>query len=340
VSDPTRMRLEIAEQPTAVADTLRALSEPAAGLAAAVRERRVDRVVLIARGSSDHAAIYGRYLLEGRCGIVTALAAPSLYTTYAAPVDLRGALAIGVSQSGETPEIVSALAYAGSRGALTAAVTNDGASSIAQGVDHPLVTRAGREQSVAATKTFTAQLAAFAALAAALGVTALREGLSAIPGLMSDTLELAAAPCDAAAASLAGDDAAVCVARGFSYAVALEAALKLKETCAIWAEGFSSADLRHGPTAAVTSATPALVFHAGGPLETDVEGLEAELRTRGAPRVSIGPGRAVPTAEPPCEELAPFTLVLPAQLIAERLARLRGRDPDRPNGLRKVTETY
>jgi glucosamine--fructose-6-phosphate aminotransferase (isomerizing) len=334
------MRLEIAEQPAAVADTLRALAEPALALAAAVRERGVDRVVLVARGSSDHAAIYGRYLLEGRCGIVTALAAPSLYTTYAAPVDLRGALAIGVSQSGETPEIVAALAYAGARGALTAAITNDGQSAIAREADHPLVTRAGVERSVAATKTFTAQLAAFAALAAALGASSLREGLASIPDLMTDTITRTAGAADEAAASLVHDDAAVCVARGFSYAVALEAALKLKETCAVWAEGFSSADLRHGPTAAVTSATPALVFHAGGALESDIEQLERELSTRGAPLVSIGPGRTVTTAEPPCEELAPFTLVLPAQLIAERLARLRGRDPDHPSGLRKVTDTH
>ena len=121
----TRMRSEIGEQPTAVADTLDALRGPSEVLAAALRARSVDRVVLIARGSSDHAAVYGRYLLEGRCGLVTALAAPSLYTTYAAPVDLQGALAIGVSQSGETPEIVSALAYARTRGALTAGITND-----------------------------------------------------------------------------------------------------------------------------------------------------------------------------------------------------------------------
>jgi hypothetical protein len=163
------MLQEIAEQPAAVADTLRALGSPAEALASSMQARDVDRIVLIARGSSDHAAVYGRYLLEGRCGLVTALAAPSLYTTYAAPVDLRGALAIGVSQSGATPEIVSALAYAGSRGALTAGITNDPRSPLARSADHPLVTRAGDERSVAATKTFTAQLAAFAALAAALG---------------------------------------------------------------------------------------------------------------------------------------------------------------------------
>jgi glutamine---fructose-6-phosphate transaminase (isomerizing) len=337
---PTRMRLEIAEQPAAVADTLAALAGPAQALARVVRARSIDRIVLIARGSSDHAAVYGRYLLEGRCGLVTALAAPSLYTTYAAPVDLHGALAIGVSQSGETPEIVSALAYAAGRGALTAGITNAAGSSLARSVEHPLVTRAGDERSVAATKTFTAQLAAFAALAASLGASPLCDGLAAVPELMSETIALSAAAAESAAIDLVSGDAAVCVARGFSYAVALEAALKLKETSAIWAEGFSSADLRHGPTAAVTSATPALVFHAGGALEADVEQLEGELRARGAALVSIGPGRQVPTAVPPCEELAPFTLVIPAQILAERLAILRGRDPDRPLGLRKVTETH
>jgi glutamine---fructose-6-phosphate transaminase (isomerizing) len=333
------MRLEIAEQPSAVSSTLAALEEPAAALAAAMRARSVDRIVLIARGSSDHAAVYGRYLLEGRCGIVTALAAPSLYTTYRAPVDLRGALAIGVSQSGETPEIVSALEYAASRGALTAGVTNAAGSALAGAVEHPLVTRAGDERSVAATKTFSAQLAAFAALASALGAVELRAGLALIAGLMTETIERSERAAHEAAESLVEDTAAICVARGFSYAVALEAALKLKETSAIWAEGFSSADLRHGPTAAVTSATPALVLHAGGPLEQDIVALEGELRSRGAPVVSIGPGCALPTAAVPCEELAPFTLVIPAQLLAERLARLRGRDPDHPAGLRKVTET-
>ena len=340
MTEHTRMRQEIAEQPAAVADTLHALASAAEALASAMRARAVDRIVLIARGSSDHAAVYGRYLLEGRCGLVTALAAPSLYTTYAAPVDLRGALAIGVSQSGATPEIVSALAYAGSRGALTAGITNDPESALARSADHALVTRAGDERSVAATKTFTAQLAAFAALAAALGARELAGGLAEVSDLMSETIAQSASLAEDAAAMLVEHDAAVCVARGFSYAVALEAALKLKETAGVWAEGFSSADLRHGPTAAVTRATPAIVFHAGGALEADVEQLEDELLARGAPLLSIGPGRPMPTATPACEELAPFTLVIPAQLVAEQLARLRGRDPDRPPGLRKVTDTH
>ena len=187
MSAPTRMRQEIAEQPAAVADTLRALGGPAEALAAAMRARDVDRIVLIARGSSDHAAVYGRYLLEGRCGLVTALAAPSLYTTYAAPVDLRGALAIGVAIGRDardrrrSPMRARGRSRRGSRTTRVAARPS---------VDHPLVTRAGVERSVAATKTFTAQLAAFAALAAELGASALRDGLAALPDLMSETIAL------------------------------------------------------------------------------------------------------------------------------------------------------
>ncbi|MDP9259212.1 MAG: glutamine--fructose-6-phosphate aminotransferase, partial [Actinomycetota bacterium] len=125
----------------------------------------------------------------------------------------------------------------------------------------------------------------------------------------------------------------------YAYATALEAALKLKEVAGLWAEGFSAADLRHGPRAAALG-LPALVFHAGGPLAGDVDGLERELAAAGSPIVSIGPGRALRAAEGLCEELAPIALIVPAQLVAERLAVLRGRDPDRPPGLTKVTRTH
>jgi glucosamine--fructose-6-phosphate aminotransferase (isomerizing) len=332
----TLMRREIDEQPAAVAATLHATSDAVARLAAAVREREADVVVLVARGTSDHAATYARYLLEARCGLVASLAAPSLYTAYRAPVDLRRALVIGVSQSGETPEIASSMAFARERGALTAALTNGARSTLATGVDHALVTAAGEERSVAATKTYTAQLAVVAALARALGATGLDE-LDAIPDAMAETLALAAAPAASAANVLRDATAAVCLARGFAFTVALEAALKLKETTGIWAEGFSTADLRHGPKAAVAD-LPVIAFHGGGPLAADVAGLEQELAARGAPVVAVGEGRALP-AVVVSEELSPFTLVLPAQILAEALARLRGRDPDRPPGLTKVTPT-
>jgi glucosamine--fructose-6-phosphate aminotransferase (isomerizing) len=335
----SQMRVEIGQQPAAVAATLAAVAAPAAALAADVRERGLDRVVLVARGTSDHVAIYARYLLEARCALSASLAAPSLYTTYRPPVDLSRALVLGVSQSGQTPEIVSALEFAAERGALTAALTNEAGSPLAAAVAHALVTTAGEERSVAATKTFTTALAVVAELARALGASDLRAPLAALPGALEEAAALPDALVDGAARSLVEAEAAVCIARGYAYATALEAALKLKEVTGLWAEGYSAADLRHGPRAAALG-IPAIVFHAGGPLAADVDGLERELAVAGSPVVSIGPGRALPAAAGLCEELAPIALIVPAQLVAERLAVLRGRDPDRPPGLTKVTRTH
>jgi glutamine---fructose-6-phosphate transaminase (isomerizing) len=335
----SHMRREIAEQPAAVAATLAGVAGPAAALAADVRARGLDRVVLVARGTSDHVAIYARYLLEARCALSASLAAPSLYTTYRPPVDLSRALVLGVSQSGETPEIVAALAFAAGRGALTAALTNEPGSPLAASVGHALVTSAGEEQSVAATKTFTTALAVIAELAWALGADDLAAPLQALPAALAAAVALPDDLVDAAARKLLDAEAAVCIARGYAYAAALEAALKLKEVTGLWAEGFSAADLRHGPRAAALG-LPALVLHAGGPLAGDVDGLERELAAAGSPVVSIGPGRALPAAEGLCEEIAPIALIVPAQLVAERLAVLRGRNPDRPPGLTKVTRTH
>ena len=193
------------------------------------------------------------------------------------------------------------------------------------------MTAAGEERSVAATKTFTTALAAIAELARELGASDLAARLRALPGALEAAVALPDGLVAAAARSLLGAEAAVCIARGYAYATALEAALKLKEVTGLWAEGFSAADLRHGPRAAALG-LPAVVFHAGGPLAADVEGLERELAAAGSPIVSIGPGRALAAGEGLCEEIAPIALIVPAQLAAERLALLRGRDPDRPPG--------
>jgi glutamine---fructose-6-phosphate transaminase (isomerizing) len=334
----SHMRREIAEQPAAVAATLAEVAAPAAALAAAVHERGLDRVVLVARGTSDHVAIYARYLLEARCALSASLAAPSLYTTYRPPVDLSRALVLGVSQSGQTPEIVAALEFAAQRGALTAALTNDAGSPLAGAGGHALITAAGEERSVAATKTFTTALAVIAELARALGAGDLAAPLQALPAALEAAIALPGELVEHAARSLLDAEAAVCVARGYAYATALEAALKLKEVTGLWAEGFSAADLRHGPRAAALG-LPAIVFHSGGPLAADVDGLERELAAGGSPVVSIGPGRALAVASALCEEIAPIALIVPAQLVAEKLALLRGRDPDRPPGLTKVTRT-
>ena len=335
----SHMRREIAEQPAAVEATLAEVAGPAAALAAAVAARGLDRVVLVARGTSDHVAIYARYLLEARCALSASLAAPSLYTTYRPPVDLSRALVLGVSQSGQTPEIVAALEFAAGRGALIAALTNEAGSPLALAVEHALVTAAGEERSVAATKTFTTALSAIGELARALGASDLADGLRSLPVALEAAAALPDELVRSAAEALLRAEAAVCVSRGYAYATALEAALKLKEVTGLWAEGFSAADLRHGPRAAALG-LPALVFHAGGPLAGDVDALERELADAGSRVVSIGPGRSLPAADGLCEELAPIALIVPAQLVAERLALLRGRDPDKPPGLTKVTRTF
>lgn len=328
----TQMAREIEQQPDAVERTVAALEAASARLADAVGAAGITRVLLIARGTSDNACVYARYLLEARCGLVCSLAAPSLYTRYHAAVDLRGTLAIAVSQSGETPEIVDALEYAREHGALTAAVTNGEGSSLATAAEHPLITRAGEERSVAATKTFTTQLAAFASLAGALGAPGLPAELARIPGQMRDVLADDEA-IEALAVALAGSPDALCVARGFSLAVAFEAALKLKETAGIWAEGYSSADLLHGPRAAVRPGMPALVLRSSGAVDDELGELERLLEAAEAQVLRVRAPDDV------CEELAPLLLVLPAQRAAERAARQLGRDPDRPRGLTKVTPT-
>ena len=292
----SHMRREIAEQPAAVAATLAAVAEPAAALAAAVREGGVDRVVLVARGTSDHVAIYARYLLEARCALSASLAAPSLYTTYRPPMSTSRERSSSASRRGARRPRSWPRSSSPRRAARSPRrSTNEAGSPLAQAVSHPLVTAAGVEQSVAATKTFTTALAVVAELARALGAADLAEPLKALARTLDEAVALPDALVDVAARSLVNAEAAVCISRGYAYATALEAALKLKEVTGLWAEGYSAADLRHGPRAAALG-IPALVFHAGGPLAADVDGLERELAAAGSPVVSIGPGRALPAA--------------------------------------------
>ncbi|HYT26843.1 MAG TPA: SIS domain-containing protein [Actinomycetota bacterium] len=340
------MAAEIAEQPEAVArtlDALRPLRGGLAGLAAGARH-----VLFLARGSSDNAATYGRYLCEVQAGRAASLGAPSLATHYRARTDLSGVLAVALSQSGETGEIVDALRWAAERGARTVAVTNAEGSTLARTAELALVTRAGTERAVPATKTYTTQLAALAVLAAALGPddpafdAALARAPEAIAGLL-DTREAAAA----LAGELAGIRGMVVSGRGFAYSTALELALKLKETCYLTAIGLSHADLEHGPIAVVGPGTPALLVAAGdGPVLPGMTALARSVAERGGRAYGIGgdaafrgacaatlPGPALP------EPLAPLALVVPGQLLVEALARRLGFDPDRPRGLTKVTQT-
>jgi glucosamine--fructose-6-phosphate aminotransferase (isomerizing) len=330
------MQAEMAEQPDRLAaligrcdEVAGLVSAPAAGTS------------IVARGSSDHAGVYGRYLIELASGRPAGLAAPSLHTLYGAQVDYSGYLAIAVSQSGKTPEIVTALTRLQSAGAAGLAITNDGASPLAAAAQATLALGAGDERAVPATKTVTATLTALALVALALGETPFtRAELERVPEWVAQVLD-DVAPAERVAAGLDGATRLLTVGRGLLYGAALEAALKLKETTMISAEGFSAADLRHGPIAIVERGLPALAFLAHGPAYADMVDLVEDLRTRGADVYVAGPDAGADLPLPPevPEALAPIVAVVRAQQVALALALRRGLDPDQPAGLSKVTAT-
>ncbi len=330
----------MAEQPAVLSGLLARAGDIGAQVRALADPAPVG-VVLIARGSSDNAAVYGRYLLEPVVRRPVALAAPSLSTLYGAEVDCSGWLAIALSQSGKTPEIVDVFARMRASGARGIAITNDAGSPLADEAEAVVELGAGEELAVPATKTFLAQLAAFAVVAGALGPVPWEDAdLAALPDAVETVL---ADPGRARlAAAAAGDsDALVAVGRGYMFAVALEAALKLKETALLLAEGLSSADFRHGPIAIAERGFPVLSLNGGGAAAADMAELERTLRGHPGPllRLAPDPGAELPIPAGIPEALAPIVAVVRAQQLAAEVALARGLDPDAPPGLTKVTPT-
>ncbi|AQZ66573.1 Glucosamine-6-phosphate deaminase [isomerizing], alternative [[Actinomadura] parvosata subsp. kistnae] len=341
----TKMRSEIAEQPTALRATLDSLL-PKIGEIQAMGER-TRQLLFIARGTSDNAAVYGRYLVESHAGRLSALAAPSIATTYKRKLDLDGVLAVAISQSGRTEEIVETLAWAKDCGARTVGVTNGGADSpLAQAADVALCTVAGEEKAVPATKTYTTQLAALAVLAIGLGADVDADELRRVPDAVE---KLIAEPGDieAVVEGLADKPGVVVSGRGLAFSTALETALKLKEACYLHAMGLSYADLLHGPIAVVDADTPALLVAAEhSPTLQGTIALAERVVAAGAAAYTIGGGTALAQAGTAAlngpdlpEWLAPMGLIVPGQLLTEALARRLGIDPDAPRGLNKVTQT-
>lgn len=343
---PTQMAREIAEQPAALDRTLTALLPRRAEIERLAGGRR--RLLLIARGSSDNAAIYARYLAEVHAGVVASLAAPSVATLYQARLDLADTVTIGVSQSGSTQEIVEALAWAKSCGSATVAVTNVDGSPLAQTADIALLTEAGPEKAVPATKSYTTQVAALAVAVDAFAARSgrLDAGFAEVPAqaqaLLDDPGDLTSL-----VDALAQTDEVLTSGRGLCFGTTLEVALKLEETCLRPVRGLSYADLKHGPIAIVDhELVTVLVAAPSGPTLPGLIELAGTLRGKGSPVLGLGgdaefraacdlalPG---PTLSEP---LAPLVLAIPAQLMIERLARRLGLDPDAPRGLRKVTQT-
>jgi glucosamine--fructose-6-phosphate aminotransferase (isomerizing) len=335
------MDAEIREQPE-VWDRL-LTSGQFAEVAAEIRRHAPRMVLLAARGTSDHAALYAKYLVEIRLELPAGLISPSTMTAYGAKPDLRDVLVIAVSQSGGSPDLIRTLEVARAQGALTLAVTNNATSELGSAAELHIDVLAGPELSVAATKTYTAQQ-----LALYLLVDTLRgrsDAARALPALGSELLEQDDSVAEQAQRYRFAQRL-VTTARGYSYPTAREAALKLMETSYLSAQAFSGADLMHGPLAIVDSSVPVLAVVADGPGGAAMHPVLERVTGAGADVFTVGTAAAVtastsgivlPDGVP--EELSPILEILPFQRLAMHLALARGENPDAPRGLKKVTET-
>ncbi|MGH9900345.1 MAG: SIS domain-containing protein [Pyrinomonadaceae bacterium] len=340
------MLQEIAEQPAALEKTISEERGKVARLGAFLRGRDIDLIMLVAHGSSDNAALFGRYLLEITTGIPVALAAPSVHTLYGARLKLGRALVVGVSQSGEGEDINRVLESARADGAYTVGITNEPASSMVKLVEEVLLMHGGRERSVAATKTYTGQLLHFYMLAEALADGRAPLGYEKIPEYAQSALELRPAVEELVERYVFMENCVV-VGRGLIYGNAYELALKLMETCYVVAERFSSADFFHGPLAIVERHFPVIAFAPPGVTLAGVRELLERLRELRADTLVITAdgetartaARAVRMPAEINEALAPIPYIIPAQLFAALLADAKGLDPDAPRSLAKVTRT-
>jgi glucosamine--fructose-6-phosphate aminotransferase (isomerizing) len=338
---------EIRQQPAALERTLKSVLPQARELRQHCQQKRPQLVVLAARGTSDNAAQFGRYLIEIATGIPVSLAAPSVCTLYGASLALGNAMVVGISQSGESTDVNLVLERAREAGAFTIAVTNEAASALARIPHQTFLVRAGKEKSVAATKTYTGQLLVFYLIAWALGAPFPLDDLERIAESAAVALKLENAILRRAERYRFMERALV-VARGLNYSNAFEFALKLMETCYVVAERFSGADLLHGPIAMVESSFPSFLFAPPGvtwPAQREtlakLDQLKADTLTitdRGNREASTR-GNAIVIPAKLAELYTPIPYIIPAQLFAACLAAIKGLDPDRPRTLSKVTRT-
>jgi len=354
---------EIHEQPVAIRHALTSSQATILKIAEEVKQREIDLIVLVARGTSDHAALYGQYLFQYLNGIPVALATPSIITLYGAHLRLQHALVIGISQSGAAPDVTSVIKQAHGAGALTVGITNVEGSALANTVDYPLFCAAGPELSVAATKTYTTTCAILAQLAAHLpGGEVLLDQVGRLPDLAAAALQSEQAVASIALRYAHARDCVV-LGRAFQYSTARETALKLAETCYILATPFSTADFRHGPTAVLEYGRPVLLYAPPGRTLTDNYELLQLLKDKEADTIVISEDpRLLDLATTPiqvqlptlngsvsgneasspidvAELLSPIPYIIYGQFLAMHLSISKGLNPDKPRGLTKVTKT-
>jgi glucosamine--fructose-6-phosphate aminotransferase (isomerizing) len=340
---------EIHQQPEILSYLLSAESAAAAQLATVIQQTGIDNVVIAARGSSDNAGRYAQYLLGAVNQLPVALTTPSLFSIYQSPPRFSPkTLVLGISQSGKSPDIVGVLAEARRQGMLTAALTNIPDSDLGQQADHVIELHAGEERSIAATKTYTAQLAAIAMISAQLSGDPKRwEALHAIPAKIEETLTLNDEIVAGVAERYRYAHNCVVIGRGYNYATAFEMALKLKELTYTVAEPYSSADFLHGPLALIEHGFPAFLVAPSGVLTGELRKFMDQLHEREAEIIAISDDEGICASAHRSlrlpggveEWLSPLVAIVPAQLFAMHLAYTRHYDPDHPRGLRKVTQT-
>jgi glutamine---fructose-6-phosphate transaminase (isomerizing) len=345
----TRMGREIGQIPGAVQ---RVIDQPdqLTEVARAIGRASPRWIMIAGRGTSDHAAVYAQYLFETHLGVPTGLVKPSVTTVYGASLDWRDGLVVAISQSGQSPDVVAVVEAARRGGALTVAISNEPGSPLAAAAERTLHIHAGRELAVPATKTYVTELAVVAALVNEIRPSeALARSLASLPDALRETIGrtrawLAGAGA-AAVDAFAAAERALLVSRGFNLATALELALKLKETCGLFAEAYSTADFMHGPLVLARADVPTLAIRPDGPMGVDVDATLAAVAARGGRTTVFGGSEtserpdslSLPHSLP--EALTPLLFVVPGQLLVEAVAMKRGVNPDAPDGLGKVTLT-
>lgn len=343
----SKMMDEIMEQPKVLKNHLNFQKEVYREIARHLKSKKIFNVTFAARGSSDHAAIFGQYLFANYCHAVCGLATPSAITKYGACPNYSRTMVIGISQSGHAADVIAVLECAKKSGALTVAVTNDPESPLAKCADYALLCMAGPEESVAATKTFTAEMFCLARLAAAWsGSTELKKEIAAVPSVIAKNITMLGKTMFHLAPRYTFMTDGFVLGRGITYPIALEGALKIKETNYIRMQGAAESDFYHGPLAQISDGTPIIVIAMNGPCYDDSIAMIERLESIGADvicytdnNVLAARGKGILCSNPGTDVTGAFLAAVMVQLFACCLAEYREKDPDAPHFLKKVTIT-
>ncbi len=343
----TQMWLEISEQPKVLENCMKQNQKTIEAIVAKLKERNIRHVIIAARGTSDHAAVYAKYIIEMKLGIPVALAAPSVFTLYNKTLSMEDSLVIGISQSGRAADVLEVLKAAKAQGAPTISVTNHEDSPLAQEAEFHLFCAAGLEKSVAATKTFTSEIYLMAQLVAYWAQDeAFKKELSEVPALLTKTIN-GAGQIESKVNRYRFMNECFVLARGVNYAIALEGALKIQETTYVRAKAYATSDFHHGPFAMIGDHMPVMVYAPKGESLNDIREMIHKLKNAGADLLIVS-NDAETLALGDCtieipdvnnDLITPFINVVVGQMFACNLSLLRGLNPDAPRGLSKVTVT-